>query len=402
MRLLFLSWWWPYPPDNGSKIRIYHLLRHLASVHEVYLLSFAEDGEAAAETISHLRTFCAHAEAVPRPRYEPNGLKAVLGFFSRWPRSLVDVYSPAMADRVTALLRSTPMDAVIASQTQTIRYLELAPSIPAIFEECEVAGFQNAIEQAQTPARRFRARLTLSKMEYAVKRLMQRGAAITVASESERRFLQPLAPPGARIVVVPNGVDTAANCPGSETPQPNTLIYPGAVTYDANEDAVRYFVHDVLPLVRQEIPDVRFTVTGGTGSVDVRELAAQPGVCFTGYLPEVAPAIRSSWAVVVPLRKGGGTRLKILEAMALGVPVISTRKGAEGLEVHPGEDILLADTPDEMARAIITLSGDADLRARLSHGGRKLVEENYDWAMIAHRHLDLIEQVANPQQEEIT
>jgi glycosyltransferase involved in cell wall biosynthesis len=200
-------------------------------------------------------------------------------------------------------------------------------------------------------------------------------------------------------VVVPNGVDTQANRPGSETPTPNTLIYPGAVTYDANHDAVSYFIQDVLPRVRQQIPDVQFTVTGGTNGVDVHDLAAQPGVTFAGYLPEVAPAIRSSWAVVVPLRKGGGTRLKILEAMALGTPVISTRKGAEGLTVQPGEDILLADGPDELAQAVVTLLNDTALRAHLSAAGRALVERNYDWRTITDRFNDLIEEVAGKRQE---
>jgi glycosyltransferase involved in cell wall biosynthesis len=236
-------------------------------------------------------------------------------------------------------------------------------------------------------------------MQSAVKSLMQRGVAVTVASESERAYLQQFAPPAARMVVVPNGVDTLANRPGSETPAPSTLIYPGAVTYDANYDAVRYFIHDVMPRVRQQIPDVQFTVTGSAGGVDVRDLAAQPGVTFAGYLPEVAPAIRASWAVVVPLRQGGGTRLKILEAMALGTPVIATRKGAEGLAVQHGENILLADEPDELAQAVVTLLNDPALRARLSLAGRALVERNYDWTIMAGRLDDLLEEVAGKRQE---
>jgi glycosyltransferase involved in cell wall biosynthesis len=297
-----------------------------------------------------------------------------------------------MAERVQAYIPS--VEVIIGSQLQTMRYLELAPSLPAIFEEAEVTRFENAVSLARSAAHRFRARLTLTKVQTAVRALMQRGVAVTVVSDSERAYLQQFAPPGASIAVIPNGVDTEALRPGSEAPKPNTLIYPGAVTYDANYDAVSYFIHQVLPLVRQQIPDAQFTITGSTGSVDVRDLAAQPGVAFAGYLPEVAPAIRSSWAVVVPLRKGGGTRLKILEAMALGTPVISTCKGAEGLSVHSGEDILLADTPGEMAQAVVMLLNDPALRARLSHNGRALVEREYDWRKIASRLNDLIAQVA--------
>jgi glycosyltransferase involved in cell wall biosynthesis len=237
-------------------------------------------------------------------------------------------------------------------------------------------------------------------MQNAVRAAMRRGIAITVASETERDYLQRLAPADARITVIPNGVDTDANHPAHDTPAPNTLIYPGAVTYDANYDAARYFIHDVLPLVRQQIAEARFTVTGATGSVDVRDLAAQPGVTFAGYLPDVAPAIRSSWAVVVPLRLGGGTRLKILEAMALGTPVISTRKGAEGIDVRDGENILLADQPEELAQAVVRLLNDSTLRTHIARHARTLVKRQYDWQQIAGRLNDLIEQVAGKRQEE--
>jgi glycosyltransferase involved in cell wall biosynthesis len=398
MRVLFLSWWWPYPADNGSKIRIYNLLRNLASAHEVYLLSFADAGEATEERIAHLRTFCAQVEVVPRPFYNPGGLKAMAGYLSRWPRYLLDVYSDRMAERVQAFASS--VDVIIASELQTVRYLDLAPSLPAVFEGAEVTGFEDVVAQATSPLQRFRTQLTLRKMRNTVRRLMERGIAISVVSQSEQDYLRELAPADARIAVIPNGVDTNANGPGQDTPTPNTLIYPGAVTYDANYDAVSYFIQDVLPLVQQQITDARFTVTGGTGNVDVRDLAAQPGVTFAGYLPDVAPAIRASWAVVVPLRLGGGTRLKILEAMALGVPVISTRKGAEGLDVRDGENILLADQSEALAQAVIHLLNDAALRTRIACNARTLVEREYDWQKIAGRLDDLIQQVAGKRQEE--
>src|SRR5690606_37972368 len=165
---------------------------------------------------------------------------------------------------------------------------------------------------------RVRRRLTRVTMAPVRRKLMERGVALTVVSEKERAYLRRFAPLGARIEVIPNGVDTQAICPDDTVPTPNTLIYPGAVTYNANYNAVAYFIREVLPLIRERVPDVCFSVTGGTGSVDVSDLAAHPGVTFTGYLPDVVPVIRSSWATVVPLQDGGGTRLKVLESMALG------------------------------------------------------------------------------------
>ncbi len=391
MRILFLSWWWPYPANNGSKIRIYNLIKQLAAAHEVTLLSFAETDEATPEQIAHMESFCHKVEVAAKPHYNPGSVRAVLGYFSRWPRNLIDVYDPLLAARVQHLAGEA--DVLIASQQQMLRYLDAAPHLPAILEEVEVTGSYNRVEQAAGTSRRLRAQLTLFKVETTLRTLFQRGVAMTVVSEAERDFLRPFARADSHIAVIPNGVDTCSNQPDDTQPVPNKLIYPGAVTYSANYDAVAWFIHEVLPLVRQRIPNVQFVVTGGTGSVDVRDLAAQPGVTFTGYLPEVAPAVRSSWATVVPLREGGGTRLKILESMALGTPVISTRKGAEGLNVHPGTDILIADEPEALAEMVCTLLNDRALRERLARAGREMVEREYDWSIIGRQLVELAEKV---------
>ncbi|MAS35258.1 MAG: glycosyl transferase family 1 [Anaerolineaceae bacterium] len=390
MKIAFLSWWWPYPANNGAKIRVYNLIRHLAATHEVTLLSFAETDEATPDQIAHLQSFCETVVPVPKPTYHPNSVKATLGYFSKWPRSLIDTYSETMAERVQQYAAS--VDLLIASQLQTLRYLECVPQVPAILEEMEVTGFYERVEQANGASSRMRAQMTVTKLESTLRRLFERGVAMTVVSEAEREFLASIAPLGAHISVIPNGVDTKINQPDETPPVPNTLIYPGAVTYSANYDAVKWFVGEVLPLVRQRVPDVSFTVTGGTGGVNIRKLAAQPGVRFTGYLPEIAPAIRASWATVVPLRQGGGTRLKILESMALGTPVIATHKGAEGLKIHSGGDILIADEPQVMADSICALLADPTLRARLAAGARARVETEYDWTIIGQNLLELVNQ----------
>jgi glycosyltransferase involved in cell wall biosynthesis len=395
MRILFISWWWPYPADNGAKIRVYHLLKQLASAHDVTLLAFAADGEAAPEHIEHLRAFCRHVETVPKPVYKPNSARATAGYLSRWPRSLIDTYSPDMARRVRALVETGTVDMVIGYELQSMRYLELARGLPTVLEEIEVTGYYDRVREAGSAAARARAQLTVNKLDGALRRLMARGCAVTVVSDDEYALVQRSAPPEGRVEVIPNGVDTLRlrPLPGSE-PQPFTLIYPGAVTYSANLDAVTYFIHNVLPLLRRQFAETRFSVTGGTGDVDVSALAAQPGVTFTGYLPDVTAAVRAAWAVVVPLRVGGGTRLKVLEAMALGTPVIATRKGAEGLDVRHGANILLADTPDELAQAAATLFRDPALRTGMAANARRLVEETYDWQVIGRRLLTLVAQVA--------
>ena len=366
-------------------------MRHLSQHYRVTLLSFAEADEATSAQIAHLKGFCSHVEAVAKPRYNPSALKSTLGYLSRWPRSLVDVYSTDMAERITQLNHAQPVDVIVASQFQTMRYIELLPDVPAILEELEITGFHNAVERASSTPQRLRAQLTLSKFQQSIQHLMESGAACTVVSAAEAAYIHQIIP-STRIEVVPNGVDTVANQPdASAQPKPLSLIYTGAVTYNANYDAVAYFIREIWPLVRGRYPQAMFTVTGDTGSVDVSDLAAVEGVTFSGYLPSVAEAVRQQWAVVAPLRVGGGTRLKILEAMALGTPVIATSKGAEGLDVRSGDNILIADTPQAFADAISRLFEDAALRTRLAAAGRELVERDYDWGALASRLIDLVE-----------
>lgn len=394
MHIVLISWWWPYPATNGSKIRLYNLLRNLAAQHELTLLSFAEDQEDTRESIAHLQTFCSRVESIPRPQYNPGGMKAMLGYLSRWPRSLVDVYSAPMAKLLLDVADGKTIDLLIGFEFQTMRYLDLLPGTPSILEEFEITSFHNQVENATSTPRRLRAQLTLSKMENSVRAQIERGVAYTVVSEKERDYIRLFAP-HAPVEVIPNGVDTQVHQPNpAAVIQPRTVVYNGSVTYSANLDAITYFAHDVLPLLRARHPDASFTVTGGTGNVDVSKLKALPGVHFTGFVPEIAPVVQRHRAVVVPLRQGGGTRLKILEAMAQGVPVVATRKGAEGLNVTDGETILLADSPTGICDALDRLFRDDDLHSRLVTNARALVEREYDWHVMGQQLLRLAEQVA--------
>jgi glycosyltransferase involved in cell wall biosynthesis len=394
MHILFVSWWWPYPANNGSKIRIYNLLRRLSARHQVTLLSFAKAEEATPEQLAHLQTFCARVEVVAKPTYHPTALKALAGYFSYWPRSLVDVYSREMERCVLQTARSSQVDVIIASQQQTMRYVDLLPGIPAILEEAEVTIFHDRMDEARGVAR-LRSQLTLAKLERALEKLMRRGVAVTTVSDAEQAYIKRIALGGSRVEVIPNGVDTVVHQPDpTASPQPFSLIYTGSVTYQPNHNAVAYFVRDVWPLIRQQFPQATFTVTGSFHNVDIRDLAAQPGVHFSGHIPSVAEALQKCCALVVTLRVGGGTRLKILEAMALGVPVISTSKGAEGLNLQDGEHLLIANTSEEIAEAVSRLFQDVELRHRLVIAARKLVEQEYDWQVIGGRLCDLVEQVA--------
>src|SRR4051812_39732119 len=249
MHILFISWWWPYPANNGSKIRIYNLLRQLSQQYQITLLSFAEPDEATPDQLAHLRSFCQRVEVVAKPTYKSSTLKATLGYLSRWPRSLVDVYSVEIETLVKQICADSNIQAIVASELQTMRYLELAPHIPGILEEIEITRFHDQVQEASGQARRLRAQMTLTKFENSLRQLLVRGVAFTVVSEAERQNVLRFAPPQADIRVVPNGVDTVVNHPDTTVVvEPYRIIYTGAVTYQPNYEAVRYFIHEILPL----------------------------------------------------------------------------------------------------------------------------------------------------------
>ena len=202
-----------------------------------------------------------------------------------------------------------------------------------------------------------------------------------------------IAPHCRRVVVVPNGVDLDRYKGDFGAPEPGTLIFPGALTYGANFDAMAFFLHQVFPLVKARRPEVVLRITGKTNGVPVDRLPLDERVILTGHLDDVRPPVAQSWACVVPLRIGGGTRLKILEAMALGTPVVSTSKGAEGLEVVPGEHILIADEPTEFADAVLRLLDDPALRTKLAADGQRLVREQYGWEQIGKKLDQLLHQI---------
>ena len=199
-------------------------------------------------------------------------------------------------------------------------------------------------------------------------------AGFFVASEREAELLRAST---ARIAVVPNGVTLTADG-DMPTHDAHRLVYSGSPTYAPNRDAVAFFAADILPRVRARVPNVWFAVTGETEGVPLGDLTTVPGVTFTGWLPDIRAYVAASRVCVVPLRQGGGTRLKILEAMALGTPVVATTKGAEGLDLTSGEDLLIADDPDAFADATFRLLTNDALHARIAAQAKKTIATRYD------------------------
>jgi glycosyltransferase involved in cell wall biosynthesis len=393
MRILFLSSWYPYPPNNGSKLRIYNLLRGLAQHHEVTLLSFADQPEMEPD-ISVLGSLCSDIQVIPWKPFEPQRWRARLGFFSLTPRSVIDTFSPEMARYIRQAVGKQSYDLVIASQLGVAGYSPCFQGVPALFEEVELGVPYEQYRQARSSWIRLRRGLTWAKHRRYLTRVLGHFSACTVVSEQEQSLVSSLVPNFGTIEVIPNCINLDDYHDVGEVPQPNHLIFTGSFRYFANYEAMAWFLQEVYPRLQAEIPHVRLTITGDHANLP---LPPVENVSLTGFVDDVRPLVASAWISLAPIQVGGGTRLKILEAMALRTPVVATPKGAEGLDVRAGEHLLIADTPEAFAAATIRLLQEPGLRQELAANAYQLVSEKYDWAAVMPQFLDLVDRVAGVQ-----
>lgn len=397
MRILFLSSWFPHPPDNGARMRTFNLLRQLARRHEVALLSFVRDRQVGQSDLDAMATFCRVLGTVPYRNFRRSHPRALLRPFSMLPRSLLETYNPQMEAQVQEALHRHIFDLIIASEIGlgmcTSPYVLGLDTIPRVIEDLELSMIQNKIQAQHTWTGRARHRLTWWKQRHYTVRLLRQVQGCTVASDQERALLQSIVPDFEPLAVVPNGLDLELYEGDWGPSAPDTLIFPGALTYGANFRAMVFFLGTIFPLIRAQQPGVTLRITGRTDGVPLHRLPANDSVIFTGYLEDVRPTVAQSQVCVVPLLTGGGTRLKILEAMALGTPVVSTSRGAEGLEVTSGEEILIADEPAEFAHTVLRLLDNETLCAKLAANGRRLVEKRYSWETCAQKLEQLLHHV---------
>jgi glycosyltransferase involved in cell wall biosynthesis len=392
MHALFLSTWFPAPPDNGSKARVFHLLRALAARHEVSLITFAPSDGPLPEVDCRSLGLCHHFQMIARRPFQQSARRRLLGLISPVPRDLAAMYSPEMAAAVRRAAAERPADAVIASTLATAGYARQVPAGARVLEEHNFLGRILAERVREKRARPWR-QLTWRKDLAFERRTFRAFDLVIMVSEQDRDAVRAMRCATTTVAVVPNGV-ALNGPPAAVAPVAGRLIYPGAVTYQANLDAVRWFVTEIWPCVRAACPGATFEVTGRTDGVDVTRLAQVDGVTFTGYLEDLPGELARSWACVVPLRQGGGTRLKVLEAMGAGVPVIATAKGVEGLGLTPDHHYLRAEDAATFAAQIRRLSADPRWRTELARRARAVVAQRYDWRAIGTGFVDLIEEVA--------
>ncbi|MEZ4712095.1 MAG: glycosyltransferase [Caldilineaceae bacterium] len=389
-----MSRWFPFPPSNGSKLRIFNLLAGLAQQHTVDLISFAEEPEAAL-ALEPLQQFCNRVQVTLWPGFKKGSTAARWGYFKATPRYYLDTFSLEMQTRIQRAMAENAYDLVIASQIDMAAYGACFGNVPALFEEAEAGTLYEQYVHAPSWGRRLRFGLTWRKHRRFLQALMPHYAACTVVSAPEQQILQDalgkqIADGRTEIAVIPNGVDAASYAAHFAMPQVDTLIFTGSFSYAPNYEAMCWFVTKVLPLIHAVRPAVRLIITGRSGQ---HPLPAADNVWLAGFVEDVRPLVAESWVSLAPLHTGGGTRLKILEAMALRTPVVATTKGAEGLDAEPGKHLLIADTPADFAQAVLKLLQSEALRQELAQNAHQLVYEKYDWGVIMPRFTELVERV---------
>jgi len=364
------------------------------------LLSFASD-TARPNAPGDLHRWCADIQVVPVDPFAANRTSTLRTFLSLRPPLSRPI--SAMDELVAEAFRSRCFDAVIASSDMMVSYALQAPNNTVkILEEHNslTRWMQERYESALGSVYRLRCWVSWQKRRLYESHIYRDFDLITMVSHQDCTATQTIIgqthPP---VRVVPNGVDCGERRPSEVPPVAGRLIYSGALTYSANFDAVSYFLDNIFPRVKQQCADAHLVVTGSVAGVDTTRFESNESVTLTGFVEDVNREITQAMVCVVPLLAGGGTRLKILEAMALGVPIVSTSKGAEGLDVVDGEHLLLADNPTAFARCILELLGNRELGRQLAVNARRLVEERYDWHAIGVQFSDLLESVVESRSE---
>jgi sugar transferase (PEP-CTERM/EpsH1 system associated) len=393
-RILFLTPQLPYPPHQGTTLRTYGLIDGLAARgHRIALLAFREPGQPAPED-TPLANLCDPLLTIPAPtRTRARRLVDLLAGHADMGRRL---WSPPYLAALRDLLAAERFDVIHFEAIEMTAYLH--PIRDATGGAALIYDAHNAEHALQARAARQDARIPrrwplaiysavqarrLRRFESAACRAVDRVIAVSEADAAKLRALGHATPIG----VIPNAIraaDYAGGGAAADVPHP-ALVFTGKMDFRPNVDAALWFADDILPRIRAERPAAHFVIAGQKPHARLDGLRGRPGVTLTGWVPDIQPYIEAADVYVAPLRMGSGTRLKILEAMAMGRAVVTTTVGAEGIAARDGEHLLLADSAEAFAEAVGALLADDARRAALGEAAAALVRAHYDWGAIIPR-----------------
>lgn len=383
MNIIVVTAQFPYPPRTGMTMRVYQLLRQLARRHNVTLLSCVEptQQDAVGELRQQLPVVVIGRNERSRLAKRSDQLRSI---FSLQPFSSREVYSAELQRALDDLCASTACD-VVQIESSVLGRLSVPSDVRVILDEHNIESevFRRMCEGERSLIRRTYSRWEGERVRRWERQCWARVDGCVVTSSREGPVIQGVAPHLA-IAVVPNAVDLEYFSPTSDTVEPNSVVFNGTLGYRPNVDAAYHLVDEIWPLVRERSPEAKLTIVGRASDADRRRLAA-PGVIVTGEVPDIRPYLQRAAVIAVPVRIGGGTRLKVVEGLAMRKAIVSTTLGCEGVAVCDGEHLLIGDGAAEFAARILDCFADPELRDRLGATGRRLTEEEYSWDLAGER-----------------
>jgi polysaccharide biosynthesis protein PslH len=422
MNILFLTQIIPYPPDAGPKVKTWHVLRYLASLgHKIYLVSFLRPEEK--PYVRALKEICEEVHTVPITRSRLADVRYWMrSHITKRPFLIERDDLPMMSAAVKEILARTQIDAIHADQLTMVQFaLPREAPRPAAYE---IRALNSKFKKTGTngkhisriwPITIFDAHnavwTILDRMRQNAPFILKPVAAIEAQriKRYEGMILQnfdhtlavteqdcsalleaaklsvPLIPgKEPRVKVIPIAVDTGIIQPVERNPVSMNIVTLGTLHYPPNADGIRWFINQVFPLIQERIPEATLTIIGKNPPRDFQEIAKQrpDSITLTGYVPDLTPYLEQSTLMVVPVRAGGGMRVRILEAFARGMPVVTTTVGLEGIDAKPGEEVLVADTAEDFAEAVVKCLRNCELQEYLGGRGRRLAEVRYDWQVV--------------------
>jgi len=393
LKVLFFSQRFPFPMDTGGKIRTGKILEQLNNVFDITLVSNVESPKDD-KYLDQVRNVCAEFHPVPWKEAKKYTFKFYLklfrSLFSPYPFTVLNDYSRDVEAALRHLTSEKHFDLLVCDFLQpslNFRRLNGAPTL--LFEHnIESVIPRRHFETSPNPIAKIFWWLQWRRMEHYEKEACRTFTGTVTVSETDRKCLKEFGI--ENVFAIPTGVDTDYFAPREDQVKKNSLVFTGSMDWLPNEDAIQFFIRDILPRVKQQMPDVTLTVVGRNPSRRLlKEIKSHPEVTITGRVDDVRAYISSHTLYIIPLRIGGGTRIKAYEAMAMGKAVISTQVGVEGLPVRHGEQLIIADEPEQFASCIVRLFGDAAARAKLESGARSLVQRHFGWKAVAESFADI-------------
>ena len=374
MNVLIISPFFPSPEDNGSKMRLNGLICSLAG-HRVFLIAFQN----AEENSTQRMEVCGVFRAIVHPMPKMTSGKEIFNHFSLKPLLARRFYSKEAQKKIARVISEEKIGMVICESLLTAEYVRRIHCPLLILDEhnLEFVRARGRIKLAKHWPKKLYVGLIMLRLRHYELSMARKFDWILACSEHDRETLATHLSK-ERIVVFENSLDIAEYPWSAGKADPRNLIFVGTMWYEPNVDAALFFAKAIFPLIRESVTDPRLVIAGSGPEPCVTALNSIRGVVVKGYQRDIRRLLREAGIMVVPLRMGSGTRLKILVAMSMGIPVVSTSIGCEGLDVRDGEHLMVADTPEQFNDKISRLISDSEFRTRISIRARKKIEERYD------------------------